>query len=54
MILVNNSPCGPFGGEFSERGREREDRQKEEEREKERGPCLVTVIHFEYNQALLL
>ena len=50
MILVNNSPCGPFGVEFSEgeneKGRDGEEREK--------GERSVTVIHFEYNQALLL
>lgn len=33
MILVNNSPCGPFGVEFSEREREKE-QDGEEERER--------------------
>lgn len=47
MILVNNSLCGPFGVEFSGRLGKKRDRR-------ERGVCLVTVIHFEYNQELLL
>lgn len=36
MILVNNSPCGPFGVEFSER-----EGEKERDKEKEREECTL-------------
>lgn len=36
MILVNNSPCGPFGVEFSER-----EVEKERDKEKEREECTL-------------
>lgn len=53
MILVNNSPCGPFEVEFSERERGSE-KERDKKKKRERGAYSVTVIHFEYNQALLL